>query len=155
MKNLILSSTNCGGSKTAQPTNDVAQLMMSFTRVDHGYEIAKKAVALMFTEEFMKINSNYVDEKIKDMIKTVTTAGNFTNQMQAALMHDTGRRLNQINSPTLVLHGRKDILVPPENGRILADLIPGARLMCFDKSGHWIFSPDAEIISRAIIEFLK
>ena len=38
-------------------------------------------------------------------------------------------RLDRITAPTLVLHGELDALVPPANGRILADRIPGAELV--------------------------
>ena len=155
VEKLILCSTNCGGSKTVQPTNDVLQLMMSFTRKDHDYEIAKEAVSLMFTEDFIKKNSKYVDEKIEDIIKFPTTASNYTNQLQAGAMCNTGRRLKQIKIPTLVLHGRNDILIPAQNGEVLANLIPGAKLKLFDEPAHWIFSPDPDLISNAIIEFLK
>ena len=40
-----------------------------------------------------------------------------------------------IRQPTLVLAGREDPLVPPINGRILARLIPNARLEMID-DGH-------------------
>ena len=155
VEKLILSSTNCGGSKAVQATNDVNQLMMSFTKVDHDIKIAKEAVQLMFTEDFIKKNSKYVEGKLKDMTKTITTAGNFTNQIQASVMFDTGNRLNQISTPTLILHGKKDILIPPENGEILANLISGAELIYFDERSHWIFVPEFDLISESIIKFLK
>jgi len=154
VEKLILCSTNCGGSKAVQATNDVNQLMMSFTRHDHDYEIGKQAIQLMFTEDFIKKNSKNVEEKLKDMTKTITSAGNFTNQLQACMMHNTGSRLKQINTPTLVLHGKNDILIPPENGEILANLIPGAEFRYFDEPGHWVFSPDDKLISKTIIDFL-
>lgn len=155
VEKLILCSTDCGGSKALRPTNDVIQLMMSFTRKDHNYEIAKKAVPLLFTEDFMKNNPNYVNEKIENMIKIPTSASNYTNQLEAHVMFNSGRRLKQINTPTLILHGRNDILIPPENAEILAKLIPGANLIYFDEPAHWIFAPDPYLISNAIIEFLK
>jgi pimeloyl-ACP methyl ester carboxylesterase len=40
-----------------------------------------------------------------------------------------------LRQPTLVLMGRDDPLVPPVNGRILARLIPNARLQMID-DGH-------------------
>jgi pimeloyl-ACP methyl ester carboxylesterase len=45
-------------------------------------------------------------------------------------------RLKQLRVPTLVIHGIDDVLVPVENGRLVADAVPGARLIEFDGMGH-------------------
>jgi 3-oxoadipate enol-lactonase len=60
-------------------------------------------------------------------------------QMQAVLAHDTGARLAQLSAPTLVVHGSVDRLLPVANGRLIASLIPGARLEIFDGVGHLFF----------------
>ena len=41
-----------------------------------------------------------------------------------------------VSTPTLVMHGEKDVVVPPEVGRRLAELIPGARLVIYPEAGH-------------------
>jgi len=45
-------------------------------------------------------------------------------------------RLKQLRVPTLVIHGTDDILVPVENGRLVADAVPGARLIEIEGMGH-------------------
>jgi pimeloyl-ACP methyl ester carboxylesterase len=35
-----------------------------------------------------------------------------------------------------VIHGKDDVLVPVENGRIVAAAVPGARLLEIDGMGH-------------------
>jgi pimeloyl-ACP methyl ester carboxylesterase len=45
-------------------------------------------------------------------------------------------RLKQVGVPTLVIHGIDDVLVPVENGRLVADVVPGARLIEFEGMGH-------------------
>jgi len=45
-------------------------------------------------------------------------------------------RLKQVRVPTLVIHGIDDVLVPVENGRLVAAAVPGARLIEFDGMGH-------------------
>ena len=45
-------------------------------------------------------------------------------------------RLGSLRLPTLAIHGREDVLIPPENGRIVAGAVPGARLMEVDGMGH-------------------
>jgi pimeloyl-ACP methyl ester carboxylesterase len=53
------------------------------------------------------------------------------------------------------MHGKKDILVPPENGQILADRIPGAKLAFFENSAHILFSHEPQAITTTIIDFLS
>jgi 3-oxoadipate enol-lactonase len=60
-------------------------------------------------------------------------------QMRAITEHDTSARLPEIGLPTLVLHGTLDQLLPVQNGRLIAELIPGARLEIFDGVGHLFF----------------
>ncbi len=45
-------------------------------------------------------------------------------------------RLRRIRIPTLVIHGVDDVLVPVENGRLVAAAVPGARLIEFEGMGH-------------------
>ena len=45
-------------------------------------------------------------------------------------------RLKKLRAPTLVIHGKDDVLVPVENGRIVAAAVPGARLLEIDGMGH-------------------
>jgi pimeloyl-ACP methyl ester carboxylesterase len=71
------------------------------------------------------------------------------------LNFDTYQRLPKIKAATLVMHGKKDILVPPENGKIIADKIPGAKLAYFENSGHALFSQEPEKVNKTLLEFLK
>jgi pimeloyl-ACP methyl ester carboxylesterase len=63
-------------------------------------------------------------------------------------------RLPQIAAPTLVIHGETDRLVPPDNAKILAERIPGAKLAMLPKAGH-IFPTDQPELSREeLLKFL-
>jgi 3-oxoadipate enol-lactonase len=72
-------------------------------------------------------------------------------QMQACAAHDTNARLHALRMPTLVIHGTVDRLLPVQNGRLIASLIPGAQLEIFDDVGHLFFwerpQLSAELIS--------
>jgi pimeloyl-ACP methyl ester carboxylesterase len=60
-------------------------------------------------------------------------------QVQAITGHDTSERLPSLRAPTLVIHGTADQMVPVENGRMIAQLIPGARLEILEGAGHLFF----------------
>lgn len=60
-------------------------------------------------------------------------------QMQACAAHDTSQRLSGIRTPTLVIHGTVDEMLPVENGRMIAEKIEGSRLEIFEEVGHLFF----------------
>jgi pimeloyl-ACP methyl ester carboxylesterase len=45
-------------------------------------------------------------------------------------------KLSRLRVPVLVIHGTDDVLIPVENGRRVANAIPGARLLEFERMGH-------------------
>jgi 3-oxoadipate enol-lactonase len=55
---------------------------------------------------------------------------------------------------TLVLHGELDALVPPENGRILAERIPGAELALVPDANHVLMSDQPEQVSKILLDWL-
>ncbi len=61
-----------------------------------------------------------------------------TGRQLVAILAAEGRleKLSRITVPTLVIHGTDDVLVPVDNGRRVANAIPGARLLEFEHMGH-------------------
>jgi pimeloyl-ACP methyl ester carboxylesterase len=49
---------------------------------------------------------------------------------------DVTERLWQIDVPTLVMAGSKDVIVPPSRQKLLARSIPGARFELLEGAGH-------------------
>ncbi|AGZ52215.1 alpha/beta fold hydrolase [Mycobacterium kansasii] len=65
-----------------------------------------------------------------------------SRQFNAVLGSGSLRHYNRrIAAPTVVIHGRKDIMVRPSNGRAVARAIDDARLVLFDGMGHDLPEP--------------
>jgi pimeloyl-ACP methyl ester carboxylesterase len=71
-------------------------------------------------------------------------------QLAAVLGHSTGLRLRRVTCPTAVVTGDDDVLVPPYNSRVLAELVPGAHLEVLPDCGHAIPASDPQCIPRAL-----
>jgi pimeloyl-ACP methyl ester carboxylesterase/class 3 adenylate cyclase len=67
---------------------------------------------------------------------------------------DVRHILPSIRVPTLVLHRKEDGVVPVENGRYMAEKIPGARLVELPGADHIPFLGDWEAISDEVEEFI-
>ena len=63
-------------------------------------------------------------------------------------------RQARIKARTLILHGSADTVVDPRNGKLLADRIPGARLVTFPELGHLLFWEDPDGFAEAASSFL-
>jgi pimeloyl-ACP methyl ester carboxylesterase len=59
--------------------------------------------------------------------------------------------LSSIAVPTAVVHGTADPMFPPEHGRTLADVIPGATLLLLDGAGHGVDRADWQTIVPVIL----
>lgn len=55
----------------------------------------------------------------------------------------------------LIVHGREDKVVPPENAERLFKLIPAAQLHMFGQCGHWTQIEHAQRFNRLVTDFLS
>ena len=75
-------------------------------------------------------------------------------QLQGIIAWEAYGRLPQIAVSTLVLHGETDQLVPPENGRLIADRIRGARLVMIPHASHILPTDQPGAVHQAVLDFL-
>ena len=59
-------------------------------------------------------------------------------------------RTNEINAPTLVIHGTEDTIIPYEHGIHLSEVIPNAVLVTLEGTGHELHHNDWDEIINAI-----
>ena len=56
---------------------------------------------------------------------------------------------------TLVVHGREDEVIPPENSYRLAQLIPRSQLHVFGRCGHWTQIEHAARFNQLVVDFFS
>jgi pimeloyl-ACP methyl ester carboxylesterase len=79
-------------------------------------------------------------------------AAGFSAQLGAGARFGTVRQ-GSITAPTLVMHGTADRVVDPRNARLLAERIPGARLMLLPGLGHMFFWEAPGRFTEAVTRF--
>lgn len=147
VEKLVLCSTMCGGEKQVPPSMDVVGMFMADRSALSQKEIAKMWIPLLLTEDFAKKNPDLVELVMQQILKAPISDEAYRRQSGAILEFDTHDRLPQIKAPTLILCGRKDILVPPGNGPILAEAIPDAKLVYLERSAHGLVEDMDEVIN--------
>lgn len=75
-------------------------------------------------------------------------------QLGAIGGHETAGRLAEIDSPTLVVHGTEDQMLPDVNGERIAAAIPGARLELLEDVGHMFWWERPLESAELIVDFL-
>jgi pimeloyl-ACP methyl ester carboxylesterase len=105
------------------------------------------------TSEFIKKNPDLARHLLQLKDKYPISPEAMMNRYDAMLRFNSQTKLKNIKQPTLVLHGRKDTTVPPEEGSILARAIPNAKLVYLEKSNHFL-EEEMEKALKAITEFL-
>jgi pimeloyl-ACP methyl ester carboxylesterase len=96
-----------------------------------------------------------IEEDLVIRRRTFPTAEGYFAQVQGIFAFESLSRLSQIKTPTLVIHGESDRLVPPENGRRLARLIAGARLVMIPGASHLFPTDQPDAAHEAILSFLE
>jgi poly(3-hydroxyalkanoate) depolymerase len=94
-------------------------------------------------------------ERARQILRHVRWSSDYGYYLQllAAIGWTSLPWLALLPQPTLVMIGRDDPLVPAANGRILAHLIPDARLAVVD-DGHLFLITSAEESARRVSDFL-
>jgi pimeloyl-ACP methyl ester carboxylesterase len=105
------------------------------------------------TSEFIKENPGLARSLLQLKYKYPISPKAMMNRYDAMLKFNSQTRLKHIKGPTLVLHGRKDMTVAPEESSILARAIPNAKLVYFEKSNHFLEEEMNEVL-KVITEFL-
>jgi len=155
VEKLILWGTNCGGTKSIPPSLVAFRLLLGAIEGLTPEKITKASIPLILTKEFRKNNPDYVEDKIRRFLKFPIPLNIYNRQLRAIMNFNTYRRLKNINTPTLIMQGKKDILNPYQNAKILAEKIPGANVSLFNNSGHAIYPHEPEKFIKTILDFLK
>jgi pimeloyl-ACP methyl ester carboxylesterase len=111
-------------------------------------------VPLLFAPAFWEQAPRGVREALRAAFVDGFSLEGFAAQLGAVLEHDALERLGGLRSPTLVIHGDQDRLVPLSEGERLAASIPGAQLLRFPGGTHGFFADQAEAFNQAVLDWV-
>jgi 3-oxoadipate enol-lactonase len=139
VRSLVLAATHCGRRQMVRSTAKAPK--------DRPY-------LMLYSEAFARDHADLVDEHQRRGAHHPQTPESATRQWEAMLAFNACDRLGRIRTPTLVLHGTDDRLIPPENAMVLAERIPGARLVLLEGAGHVYHWEQPEAAIGPILSFL-
>jgi 3-oxoadipate enol-lactonase len=154
VKRLVLACTNCGGREQVPAEAEVLALLTLPRGELSDEELLRATLPLLFQPEYIEEHQEEIKENIKRLTIAPTPPKSFKNQLQGIMAWSAHARLGEIKQPTLVITGDEDILIPPENSRILADAIPGCRLEEIRGGAHGFISQFPDEVADEVLAFL-
>jgi pimeloyl-ACP methyl ester carboxylesterase/DNA-binding CsgD family transcriptional regulator len=103
-------------------------------RVGWGKDIP--AFRQVFTSRFIPGATSQQTDWFNELCRKSTAPEIAADLLRARASIDVVDLLDQVRTPTLVLHGRDDAVVPIAEGRLLASRIPGAEFVELDSRNH-------------------
>jgi len=149
LASLILGCTHFGGAAMVSAPPEILATLSA-----KGEENSQASLKARFCDETMAKRPDVIKKDREARLAYPASPESFARQIRAAMGHDTSTRLGSLKIPTLVMTGTGDRLVPPENSRMIANLIPQATLRELP-GGHMFFAEYPELFNQAVIDFVR
>lgn len=130
-----------------------------------GIHVDLKALnPMMFLQQLLPnvFNQSFIEKELPKLMQVFSGALQYGFSMEAILgqvgavmTHKATDRLHAIKSPTLVITGDADRLVPPASSDILAREIPNAKLVKIAGGSHGFNFETPQLFNDAVLDFLK
>lgn len=116
-------------------------------------QIMRDVTLWAFTREFFETRGEELAEFEQAMAELDQSAEAYLAQLNSIQTHDTRDRIGAVKTPTLVLAGEEDILIPVEQSRRLHALMDNAE-WATSKGGHAFLWEHPEPFNKTILDFL-
>lgn len=137
VERLVLYGTYARGKNHRNPSSDAraqAQALIALTR--SGWGQANPAYRRLFTTLFIPGGSDKQVAWFDELQQQSCSGEHAARAREVKFDIDVTAAAASIDVPTLVLHARDDALVPFEEGRNLAALMPGAQFIALESANH-------------------
>lgn len=152
-RKLVLCCTSFGGPNHVVPAPETLAALAS-TKGLNSEARMRANLLLAFTPEYVETQVAEVDRIVALRATNEVPEHIYMSQLHAAVNFNSESRLAEITSPTLVLSGDRDVIVPVQNSRNLAAKIRGAKLEIVVGGSHTFFIEQAAEFNHIVSEFL-
>ena len=156
-RGLVLGCTNCGASHSVPADPAAIANLIPAPGMDP-LEQARRAFSVACGKAFLNspAGQEILSQAIAEMGNyPITPMHTFMRQGQAIGSFDSFARLGQIKSPTLIIHGDDDSIVPYPNAEVLQGAIAGSKKHTLKAAGHMFFWEVPDEAARAAGDFLS
>ncbi|WDM44354.1 alpha/beta hydrolase [Microbacterium luteolum] len=118
-------------------------------------QYARRTMPLSFREGWPQSHSNEYEDVIQARLTYPTSSAIWREQYKACERFlQTGARTAELAVPTLVIHGGADRVLPADNGRAIARMLPDARYRELPDAGHLLHLEAPDVIATEVRRFV-
>jgi 3-oxoadipate enol-lactonase len=154
VRSLVLVGTGAGGPDRVprpQHVRDAYAAAIGLPFDDYG----RRTMPLTFSPGWTERNPERFEEILAARGEHPTPDVTLDAHLQACYgFYARGCEVERIDAPALVVHGDADVIVPVENGRMLAARLPNTRYVELPGRGHNLQLEDPATLNRLVLEFL-
>jgi pimeloyl-ACP methyl ester carboxylesterase/DNA-binding CsgD family transcriptional regulator len=131
-----------GRAKRDPPPKSTEDLETQVKLIELGWGSDDPSFRQVFTSQFMPDAGLDVIRAFNDLMPLTASAKTAAAIFKANSTIDVRDEARRVKSPTLVIHGRGDLRIPFEEGRLVAGLIPDSRFVTLETRNHLIPQQD-------------
>jgi pimeloyl-ACP methyl ester carboxylesterase/DNA-binding CsgD family transcriptional regulator len=157
VRRLILYASYVRNQLAGSPTRQLVEELEARIKVTElGWRNETPAYGQFFTSLRMPDASSDQSRSFADLVRQTMSPANATALIRTFRKIDVGDVVRKVGCPTLVLHSRGDSIIPFEQGRSVARLIPGARLISLESRNNILLEtePAWQRLVEALNDFL-
>jgi pimeloyl-ACP methyl ester carboxylesterase len=138
VRRVVLGCTSCGGPQAFLASREVLATLLHPPDLSLE-EAVRRQWTVMFSPKFLETQQDFLEMLTQRALFQPTPPHTSLRHLTALQRFNTYGRLGMITTPTLVITGADDVIVPPANSLLLATRIHGASLEMLENTGHGFF----------------
>jgi len=154
VRSLVLVGTGAGGPDRiprAQHVRDAYAAAVGLPYQEYG----RRTMPLTFSRGWVERSAERFEEILAARGEHPTPDETLDAHINACYgYYARGCEVERIAAPALVIHGDEDLIVPVENGRMLASRLPDVRYVELQGVGHNVQLEVPEMFNALVLEFL-
>lgn len=155
---VVLGCTMAGGPTAKMAAPEILEKLMTAQKMmptdpDKAFDIL---LPVLMPAEFVAEHPELKQVMVAGVKMVPPTPPETADRALAGIQQfDAYNRLGQIKCPVLIAHGEKDVLVLPENAKLIKSKIPQAELYMIPNAGHAFQAVDPVGIHQRIVQWLR
>ncbi len=153
---ILLGSFATGWKKARLAPDDLEKRQAQMTLIKQGWNSKNPAIRQLWTTLCIPEANPDEAKSFNELQQASVSPDNAARIFEALGELDVHEILPKLNVPTLVFHARGDALVPFEEGRRLASMIPNSRFVTLESNNHLLLQHEAawHVFASEVRKFL-
>jgi pimeloyl-ACP methyl ester carboxylesterase len=155
---VVLGCTMPGGSRAKLALPEFGEKLIAANKMmgTNPSEALDVMLPVLYPPEFVAAHPELKQMMLAGLGAVPPTPAATVDRAMAGIMEfDAYDRLPSIKCPVLIVHGEKDVIVPPENVALIKEKIPHAEAFMIPNAGHAFQAADPIGIHQRIVSWLK